>query len=89
MLQDAKVVIDIRDEAEFLEGHIPGAVHCPLQELTYAVSDADFEDLIVVVCRTGKRAQQVKALLEHEGYHKIEVLPGGMTAYQGEIVKGE
>lgn len=89
MLQDAKIVIDIRDEAEFFEGHIPGAVHCPLQELSFALSDVEVDDLIVVACRTGKRAEQVKALLEHEGYHKIEVLPGGMTAYKGEIVSGE
>ena len=89
MLEDAKIVLDIRDEEEFLGGHIPGSVHCLINDLSYKLNDVDLEDKIIVVCRTGKRATQVKALLEHEGYHNIEVLPGGITAYKGEIVKGE
>lgn len=88
-MMDAKVLLDIRDEAEFEEGHIPGARHTPLQELSFALGDVEYDDKIVLICRTGTRAGQVKALLENEGFHNIEVLKGGMTAYKGELVKGE
>lgn len=89
MSEEAKIMLDIRSEEEYEEGHIPGAKNCQLQELSYLLSDVDADDKIVLVCRTGKRATQVKALLEDEGYHNVEVLAGGMTAYKGEIEKGE
>ncbi len=90
MTENKKTVfLDIRSEDEYIAGHIPGARHCPLQELTYILNDVDQEDHITVVCRTGQRAHQVKALLHEEGYHNIEVLAGGMTAYKGEIEEGE
>lgn len=89
MVDDAKIILDIREEEEFQSGHIPGSVHCLLNDLSYRLGDVAFDEKIVVVCRTGKRAQQVKALLEHEGYHYIEVLEGGITAYKGEIVRDE
>lgn len=89
MSEEAKVLLDIRSEEEYVEGHIPGAKNCQLQELSFVLNDVEAEDKIVLVCRTGKRASQVKALLEEEGYHNVEVLQGGMTAYQGEIAKGE
>ena len=60
-----------------------------LQELSFALGDVEYDDKIVLICRTGTRAGQVKALLENEGFHNIEVLKGGMTAYKGELVKGE
>jgi phage shock protein E len=83
------VIIDIRDEEEFLSGHIPGARHTPLQELQFALREVEPEEKVIVVCRTGQRAQQVKALLEHEGFTNVEVLEGGMAGYKGEIVQGE
>jgi phage shock protein E len=89
MSEAAKIVLDIRGEDEYEEGHIPGAKNCQLQELSYLLGDVEADDKILLVCRTGKRATQVKALLEDEGYHNVEVLQGGMTAYKGEIVKGE
>lgn len=89
MSEEAKIMLDIRSEEEYEEGHIPGAKNGQLQELSYLLSDVEADDKIVLVCRTGKRAIQVKALLEDEGYHNVEVLSGGMTAYKGEIEKGE
>jgi phage shock protein E len=87
--EDAKIMLDIRSEDEYEEGHIPGAKNCQLQELSFLLGDVEADDKIVLVCRTGKRATQVKALLEDEGYHNVEVLQGGMTAYKGELEKGE
>jgi phage shock protein E len=84
-----KIVLDIRTEEEFLEGHMPDAVNCGIQDLNFVLDDVEHEDKILLVCLTGKRASQVKLLLEEEGFSNVEVLAGGMKAYKGEIVQGE
>lgn len=89
MSEEPKVILDIRGEEEYITGHIPGSKNIGLQELSFALGDVEPEEKILLVCRTGKRAGQVKMLLEDEGYHNVEVLAGGMEAYKGEIEKGE
>ncbi|ASS75975.1 hypothetical protein CIG75_14070 [Tumebacillus algifaecis] len=89
MSEQAKIILDIRGEDEYIAGHIPGSINIGLQELSYALNDVEPDDKILLVCRTGRRAGQVKMLLEEEGYHKVEVLAGGIEAYKGEIAKGE
>ncbi|ARU62183.1 hypothetical protein CBW65_15100 [Tumebacillus avium] len=89
MSDKPKVILDIRGEEEYITGHIPGSKNIGLQELSFALGDVEPEDKILLVCRTGKRAGQVKLLLEDEGFHNVEVLAGGMEAYKGEIAKEE
>src|SRR6476620_83038 len=54
-MSEQHVILDIRSEEEYVAGHIPGARHCPLQELTFLLNDVETDDLITVVCRTGQR----------------------------------
>ncbi len=89
MSNEPKIVLDIRSEEEYITGHIPGSKNIGLQELSYALSDVELDDKILIVCRMGKRAAQVKVLLEEEGYQQVEILVGGMEAYKGEIEQGE
>lgn len=88
-MSEPKIIVDIRSEEEFETGHIPGSKNVQLQELSFALDDVELDDKIVLVCRSGKRASQVKALLENEGFVNVEVLKGGMEAYKGEIEAGE
>jgi phage shock protein E len=87
--EEPKVILDIRSEEEFLQGHIPGAINAQISELSYVLRDVEPDDLILLVCLTGTRAHRVKELLAEEGIENVEVLEGGMKAYKGEIVRGE
>jgi phage shock protein E len=64
------LLIDVRSYAEYMAGHLPGAVSLPLpqlqQELTHRVPDP--QKPIIVYCSTGARAEQALSLLLQYGY---------------------
>jgi glyoxylase-like metal-dependent hydrolase (beta-lactamase superfamily II)/rhodanese-related sulfurtransferase len=71
--------VDVRQEAEFAAGHVPGAVHIELGSLGKAASDAPAGP--VVACGHGERAMTAASLLERAGHTDIAVLDGGAADY--------
>jgi len=45
------VLLDVRPEAEFQAGHLPGAVSIPLDEIEQRLNDLPLDKLIVAYCR--------------------------------------
>jgi rhodanese-related sulfurtransferase len=81
-LRDAgAVVLDVREPAEWAEGHIPGATLIPLGELARRVSELPDDETIVVICRSGNRSAQGRDILRAAGYEATSV-DGGMTAWR-------
>ncbi|GAA3612550.1 adenylyltransferase/sulfurtransferase MoeZ [Marihabitans asiaticum] len=81
-------VLDVREAAERDFGVIPGSVHLPLAVLT----DGDPDELriprdrpTVLVCKTGPRAYLAAGALQAQGYQRLSVLDGGMTAWAEQI----
>jgi rhodanese-related sulfurtransferase len=76
-------LLDVRSPAEFAEGHLPGAVNVPVQELeaTMASLPADRSREIVVYCRSGLRSSKARGLLLKAGFAKVEDL-GGMSNWK-------
>ncbi|MGC9543822.1 rhodanese-like domain-containing protein [Streptomyces sp. UG1] len=71
--------IDVRQEAEFAAGHVPGAVHIELGGLAAHAADAPARP--VVACGHGERAMTAASLLERAGKTDIAVLKGGPADY--------
>ncbi|MEV5605772.1 MBL fold metallo-hydrolase [Streptomyces sp. NPDC052299] len=71
--------VDVRQEAEFTAGHVPGAVHIELGALTESAADAPTGP--VVACGHGERAMTAASLLERAGHTDIAVLDGGPADY--------
>jgi rhodanese-related sulfurtransferase len=69
-------VLDVREDIEWLHGHIDGAVHIPLSQLTTRVGDLP-EGQILVVCKIGGRSAQATMYLTAQGYQAVN-LDGGM-----------
>jgi rhodanese-related sulfurtransferase len=72
---DGRAVLDVRQDAEYAAGHVPGAVHIELGELparTQAVPAG-----AVVMCGHGERAMTAASLLQRAGRHGLAVLAGG------------
>ncbi|MEW2256077.1 MBL fold metallo-hydrolase [Streptomyces sp. NPDC047869] len=71
--------LDVRQEAEFTTGHVPGAVHIELGGLAAHAVNAPQGP--VVACGHGERAMTAASLLERAGHTDIAVLDGGPADY--------
>jgi len=75
-IDEHRQVLDVRQDAEFTAGHLPGAVHVELGSLAQAVAALP-DAPTVVMCRHGERAAGAASLLERAGHHDVAVLEGG------------
>ncbi len=84
------VLLDVRTEQEFAEGHIPGATNIPLRELVKARKTRErFKDLqtpFFVYCLTSARSRHAVSALRQMGYEKSYII-GGIKDYKGELEK--
>ena len=73
------VVIDVRREAEFGDGHVKGAINIPLADFADAGSMATLEDdqNLYITCRTGYRSVIAASLLKRQGIHNLYNVLGG------------
>ncbi|WP_149184002.1 MBL fold metallo-hydrolase [Streptomyces sp. TRM49041] len=71
--------IDVRQEAEYAAGHVPGALHLELGDLASRAAEAP--EGAVVACGHGERAMTAASILERAGHTGITVLRGGPAAY--------
>ena len=73
------VVIDVRRETEFADGHVAGAQNLPLNEMNDVLNLSHFEDNqnLYVHCAGGYRSVIAASLLKREGTHNLRNILGG------------
>ena len=90
MMKDEKnyIILDVRRPDEYAEGHIPGAINVPNEEIgtTEIAELPDKSQLILVYCRSGRRSKEASEKLVKLGYTNI-VEFGGILDWKGEIEK--
>jgi len=64
-------IVDVRDAAEFAEGHIPGALNCPLETFASRSDILDKKKKVVVYCNSGGRSYGAYRKLMKLGYKDI------------------
>ncbi len=72
-------VIDVRSPQEYAQGHVPGAVNVPLEELLAAPASAA-PDGAHVVCQSGRRSAEAVHALQQAGVAALSVT-GGTAAW--------
>ncbi len=72
-------VLDVRSPQEYAQGHVPGAVNVPLDELLTAPAAAG-TDGVHVVCQSGRRSAEAVRALEEAGVAAVSVA-GGTSAW--------
>ena len=84
--EDDYVILDARTQAEYDEGHIPGAILIPHDTVATAAEDAlpDKDQLILVYCRSGNRSKQASRTLVDLGYTNV-VEFGGINSWPYEV----
>jgi hydroxyacylglutathione hydrolase len=79
---DGRRVLDIRQRSEYVDGHLPGAVHVELGDIPECAADIPDEPT-VVMCGHGERAMGAASLLERAGHRDLAVLDGGPQDWAG------
>ncbi|MEO5682867.1 MAG: rhodanese-like domain-containing protein [Chitinophagaceae bacterium] len=73
------VVVDVRRETEFADGHIKGALNIPLNEMTDPATMASLDETknLYVHCAGGYRSIIAASLLKRQGIHNLYNIMGG------------
>lgn len=71
------VVLDVREDDEWVAGHIDGATHLPMGDVPARLDELPEGDPLYVTCRGGGRSARVTAWLNQNGYDAVNV-GGGM-----------
>ncbi|MBS1947418.1 MAG: MBL fold metallo-hydrolase [Bacteroidetes bacterium] len=76
------VVVDVRRETEFADGHIQGAVNIPLSEMNDPAAMANFEDTqnLYLHCGSGYRSIIAASLFKRQGIHNLRNISGGWNS---------
>lgn len=77
------LLIDVREQWEYDEAHIPGITLIPINSVPSRLSEIPTDKTVVLACRSGNRSAQVFDYLKQQGYTNIHNLQGGITAWQG------
>ena len=75
-------ILDVRTADEWNQGHIPGSVLIPLDQLADRLAEVPRNRDVVVVCRTGVRSAEGVATFQQAGFTRAVSMTGGMTAWQ-------
>jgi rhodanese-related sulfurtransferase len=81
--EEPVVVLDVRDDDEFEQAHIPGSIHIPYAELLERVGELPAGRPIAAVCSGGKRSGLAASLLKREGFDDVlHVADGGVGTWE-------
>ena len=83
---DGHVIVDVRRQDEYDEGHIPGAILIPNETIgTEPPAELPHPDQVILIyCRTGNRSKQAAQKLTDMGYTNVYEF-GGILDWKGEI----
>src|SRR5918994_33946 len=79
------VIVDVREQHEFEQSHVPGAVHVPRGHLESRIEGAvgDRSKRVILYCASGSRsALAAHTLQEHLGYEDVASMRGGITLWK-------
>jgi len=74
--KENSMVVDVRTELEFSNGHIAGAINIPVDDLRQRLSELDKSKGIIVYCQVGLRGYVAQRILMQNGF-KVKNVTGG------------
>jgi hydroxyacylglutathione hydrolase len=81
--RDSLQVLDVREQSEWDDGHIPGSVHEPYHDISDVPEGVDPDQAVAVVCGSGQRAAVGASLLKRHGARDvIHVVEGGVPLWE-------
>lgn len=85
---DSIVLIDVRTEGEFRNGHIPEAILINMfsPDFQQKIQSLDKDKKYFIYCRSGARSAHACSMMAHMGFKELANLYGGLFDWNGEIV---
>ena len=84
--EECYIILDVRTQEEYDQGHIPGAILIPDTEIKAKAENVltDKEQMILVYCRSGRRSKLAAETLVELGYTNIKEF-GGIIDWPYEV----
>jgi len=79
--RDAVRLLDVREESEFRQGHVPGAVNVPKGRLAARLDRLKRDKPYAVICASGSRSMGAASLLLDQGFEGAVSVRGGTGAW--------
>ena len=77
LLKNKEFLLDVREEYEYQDGHIKGAINLPLREILEKKDTLPKDKDIYVYCRSGHRSADAVNFLKSLGFEKVHNIEGG------------
>ena len=76
--EEGYLILDVRTQEEYDQGHIPGAILIPDTEVEAKAEEilTDKDQLLLVYCRSGRRSKLASEILVELGYTNIKEFGG-------------
>ena len=75
------LLIDVREPAEWNQGHAPQATLIPLGSVPNRLTDIPRDRDVLLICRSGNRSGSAQRQLQQLGYQRVFNVTGGMNAW--------
>jgi len=79
-LQRGATVLDVRQPAEYAEGHVPGSTNVPMSQLPERVADLEVDEPVHLICWSGNRSAAMADVVAASGRTPVNVA-GGTSAW--------
>jgi rhodanese-related sulfurtransferase len=80
--KDSVVLVDVREDNEWVSGHIPGAVHAPLSRFVAEIGKIPKDKKLVFYCATGMRSRTAISYAKRLGLETDGHLGGGISEWR-------
>ncbi len=81
-------MLDVRENTEWVKGHVIGAKHIPLGQLLMRTDELDPNSEMIVMCLSGGRSGLACELLSEKGYNVVN-MTGGLGAWSDDFLVRE
>lgn len=85
LVESGALIVDVREEAEYAEGHLKNAVNIPLSQLRERMAEIPKDVPVYLHCRTSQRSYYALCELMGNGYHNVTNISGsflGICLYE-------
>lgn len=85
-LSNNAIIVDVRSNEDFLNGHIPMAINVPFDAIEGRRVRLPKGNMLIVYCENGITSMRAARILDELGYEVVNCV-GGMKNYNGSLTK--
>lgn len=89
MDKDDYILLDVRTEEEFENGHVDGAVNIPVDSLRDRLHELDKEKAIIEYCQVGLRGYIASRILKQNGFKAVNITGGYKSFFTEKFEPGK